>query len=972
MREAGIAPGFEPTVFAAQKGYKRDDYDADSKARAELSRATLTEVNARLLTALSWDGGNGVHHDVWTYWDGEDETFDVRVLEGIGELSNLESLTFTGGWGVLDATPLQSLPRLRELSIKGGFVDVRALVAISSLERVSLGYVQNIRTQENIESIERLKARGVEVVVTAGADRDAPELVGSHLLVLACIDGDTRNAKRLLKAGASVDSRVGQDSAFHIACFEGHKAIADAFLAGGADPNGADPCGFVPLELAASQNQASIIKVLLSAGADVHRRNPKSGTALHTAAAEGAPRAIKALLGAGARHTDVDEYDATPLIYAAQNGQKAAVAALLKAGAGASVRDRFGRNPMLHAARAALKSRVTSWRSEGTLRNRPVRYQISHGQLRFHDPPDNEGTLLFSKDERLIAKRHCPQHFRYIESIDMAKALLRAGADPGAADEDGSTPIHVLAACGALSVFGEAVRKLDGGIGSIGQTRSGRSVAHEAVSSRNTLFLSAYNFWSEVDFIAADESGQTPLHVAAETGDPKLTEWTRATTWRSVVSIDREGRTPAEVAKDAGFTELAESLRASEAAEIAAAKTRPKGVVFTPDKLISKLADEGGFLEDLPNTWSRPQERQHALVVVGEWWIDCWFDPQSATLAPGGAVAKLSTLRRTLEERARDGVVRVRYRPESNLPAEVRTAINRLPAQAGRTVAALLDGTRWLKMMEGLAYRNDPSHGWHSVTFEGEEVVRFQGSDEEAIGSRFDEGTVEPVPAPIVARLDVLLARAALLSAQYQAGEIAWANPQYAELRYLNLALNGREHRARVNGSTVESSRESSLEEAVLRREACAAAIHGDSQIEVIEPWLTAAVLGYQKPAPPPTPAKEVPAPRGVEMDASLAARLEAVGVEALMEAAGELKLRYKEWTWGDMARTHHGVAFEGTSLLWFTQSASHHGPCGASNQTFTSFLRDGQYNGDRPRAETLAEVVGALRSMVERAESAG
>lgn len=971
MRAEGIAPAFDAVSFAAAKGYQRDDHEADLKARAELLKATLSERGAERLTELYWDGGNGVHHDVWTYWDGEDETFDVRVLEGVSALTNLHSLVFTGGWGVLDASPLQELSSLREVTIEGGFVDVAALEPISSLKRISLSYVQNVETAANSTAIEKLRARGVEVEVMAGADRSAPTLVGSHLLVLAAIEGDTGKAKRLLKVGAPADSRVGQDSAFHIACFEGHKAIVDALLAAGADPNGADPRGFVPLELAASQNQASIIKALLAAGADLHRRNSKSGTALHTAAAEGSPRAIKALIDAGALCSDVDEHAATPLIYAAQNGQKAAATALLKAGADPSVSDRFGGTPMLHAARAGRKRRVESWRSEGTLFDRPVRYEITRGQLRFHDPPESDGTWLASKDQRLIAKRHCPQHFHYMECIDMAKTLLRAGADPAATDEDGTTPIHVLAACGAHALFGEAVRKLDGGIGSIGQTKSGRSVAHEAVSSRNMLFLDAYHFWSEVDFVAADESGRTPLHLAAETGDTKLTEWTRAKTWRSVVSIDREGRTPAEVAERAGFTELAQSLRASEAAQIAAAKTLPKGVLLTPDEVISKLTDEGGFLEDLPNSSSNREELEHAIVVVGTSWVDAWFDRESATLASSPAVAELSTLRTKLEQRARGGVVRVRVRPESDLPPKVRAAISALPAQAASTVTDLLDGTRWLKVMEGLAYRNDPNHGWHSVTFEGDEVVRFEGSDEEAIGSRFEEGTVEPVPAALASRLSVVLARAAQLSAQYHAGEIAWANPQYAELRYLNLAIDGRAHRARVNGRIVESSRDSSLDTKVLSRDACSAAIQGDKEIETIEPWLLAAVLGHQKPAPPPVPAKAVPAPRGVEIDVNLADRIDAVGTEALMQASGELKLRYKKWTWGDMARTHHGVGFEGASLLWFTRSASHHGPYGAANQTFDSFLRDGQANGNRPTAATLAEVVAALGAMVERAESA-
>ena len=34
---------------------------------------------------------------------------------------------------------------------------------------------------------------------------------------------------------------------------------------------------------------------------------------------------------------------------------------------------------------------------------------------------------LDQADERLIARRHCPQHFRYLECLDVARTLMRAG-----------------------------------------------------------------------------------------------------------------------------------------------------------------------------------------------------------------------------------------------------------------------------------------------------------------------------------------------------------------------------------------------------------------------------------------------------------------------------------------------------------------------------------------------------------------
>ena len=32
---------------------------------------------------LGWDGGAQTQHDIWTYWDGEDKTFDIADLTGL-------------------------------------------------------------------------------------------------------------------------------------------------------------------------------------------------------------------------------------------------------------------------------------------------------------------------------------------------------------------------------------------------------------------------------------------------------------------------------------------------------------------------------------------------------------------------------------------------------------------------------------------------------------------------------------------------------------------------------------------------------------------------------------------------------------------------------------------------------------------------------------------------------------------------
>ena len=69
-------------------------------------------------------------------------------------------------------------------------------------------------------------------------------------------------------------------SDLHYASAEGDVALAEALLAGGADPNVADAQDFTPLHFAAQAHDVSVVRLLVRAGAEIDAKNQVGNTPL--------------------------------------------------------------------------------------------------------------------------------------------------------------------------------------------------------------------------------------------------------------------------------------------------------------------------------------------------------------------------------------------------------------------------------------------------------------------------------------------------------------------------------------------------------------------------------------------------------------------------------------------------------------------------------------------------------------------
>ena len=148
-------------------------------------------------------------------------------------------------------------------------------------------------------------AARVELLLTEGADVNAPQGDGMTALHWAARSVNAPLVRLLLDAGADVaaTTRIGAYTPLHLASEVGNAAVAGLLLAAGAEQTAttADVGGATPLHLAAAAGDAATVRLLIEHGGRVDAREARWGqTPLMYAAALGREEAVRALLTGGA------------------------------------------------------------------------------------------------------------------------------------------------------------------------------------------------------------------------------------------------------------------------------------------------------------------------------------------------------------------------------------------------------------------------------------------------------------------------------------------------------------------------------------------------------------------------------------------------------------------------------------------------------------------------------------------------
>lgn len=182
---------------------------------------------------------------------------------------------------------------------------------------------------------------------------DDGELENYTGLHVAAANDDIGSIKRLISAGASLDSRDRHGrTPLMVASYKRSHATARALINAGASLNALDNDRYDLLTIAAVLNDLAMVKLAIAAGANTRLiTSPYEGTALIAAAHLGHVEVVRALIGGNAPLDHVNNLGWTALIEAIVLGDGgprhiAIVHALIDAGADLNLPDRNGNTPL--------------------------------------------------------------------------------------------------------------------------------------------------------------------------------------------------------------------------------------------------------------------------------------------------------------------------------------------------------------------------------------------------------------------------------------------------------------------------------------------------------------------------------------------------------------------------------------------------------------------------------------------------
>ena len=174
-------------------------------------------------------------------------------------------------------------------------------------------------------------------------------------LVAAAEAGDLATLRRLLDAGAPVDSRDGaQRTALLAATHADRIDAARLLIERGADVNAKDALQDSPFLYAGAEGRVQILRLTLAAGADLKSTNRYGGTALIPAAHHGHVETVRELLKTRIDIDHVNYLGWTALLEAIVLGDGGAahteiVSLLVAHGASWNLADAQGVTPLAHA-----------------------------------------------------------------------------------------------------------------------------------------------------------------------------------------------------------------------------------------------------------------------------------------------------------------------------------------------------------------------------------------------------------------------------------------------------------------------------------------------------------------------------------------------------------------------------------------------------------------------------------------------
>ena len=408
---------------------------------------------------------------------------------------------------------------------------------------------------------------GVRALLAQGADPNAPASDGSTALLWAAHREDLTTAELLLRAGARAgDANRYGATALLEAATSGHAPMLALLLDAGADANAAMPEGETPLMRAARAGRTDAVTLLLSHGAVVDARETWRGqTALMWATVEGNTEAVGALLAGGADVHARSTGGFTPLLFAVRHDQRDTLRALVEAGADiedtlpsgmsalalATLNAYYDLGVWLLEAGADPNAAEQGWtplhqlvwaRRPNLGYNNPapiptglvsdlafVEALAAHGAdlnaLETKEPRGGDGSGAPGGYRNVLNRVGATPFLLAAKAVDLElmQLLVRLGADPLRANEDGTTPLMVAAGVGIWAV-GESPGTNEEALAAVELMLELGDVATTTDANGDTALHGAVIRGSEplvrllldlgVDLDAVNKKGWTPLTIA--------------------------------------------------------------------------------------------------------------------------------------------------------------------------------------------------------------------------------------------------------------------------------------------------------------------------------------------------------------------------------------------------------------------------------------------------------------------------
>ena len=346
-----------------------------------------------------------------------------------------------------------------------------------------------------------------------GGDRDLHQ--ARYWLQQAAAQHNSRASRLLSRLGTESASTELSEDQVRSAAMHGDMATLRAAIAANRFLSASDSNGNHLLAIAVAGDQLAAAQLLLTQDKKIDRANRYGETALHLAVQGKDPSLVAWLLAQGANPNTRNSAGKTPLHLAVELNNPPLVTALLRAKADPNLKDKDGRTPPDTARIMKLTDVLAAFRQQGV---NPV-----------------DATLL---QRRLAAAR---QNGTSVSPLQLAverddpalvEALLKTTQDPWHPNAQGNTVITLAAGRRQSGVL-EFLLQRSNGAGLIGQQgRNALFNAIEARSQQNLETLLAYR----LDPLQPDQTGQTPMAFALETGSPlsmRLLKAVPQTRWQS-------------------------------------------------------------------------------------------------------------------------------------------------------------------------------------------------------------------------------------------------------------------------------------------------------------------------------------------------------------------------------------------------------------------------------------------------------